>query len=271
MSIWVPSPSRETRKADADIRLVLRSAWPIDIYPSTLPNPHHPLTPNADLSSLSTVKSILLRQPGCTAVRYSRQAEDPNKLALFIDWDDLCSHRALQAQDNAAERQAIQDALSQTCAGPVRTTYHVPVAPPQSPSPASKEERVLDCAPVTDVVHIHFPASLSDAAQHDILARVNASRQTLIEHAAGRVGVPAFGFAHELVDVGNFPNGSGSISSDDDSSSSRVLVCLAGWDSLEARTAFAASEVAAEGIAAMTALPGLKGIEIFHVRCCGSD
>ncbi|KAK8085770.1 hypothetical protein PG997_007041 [Apiospora hydei] len=217
-----------------------------------------PLTPNPDLSSLSKAKSILLRQPGCTAVRYSRQVEDPNKLALFIDWDDISSHRSLQ-QNNAAESQAILETISQSCAGRVRTTYHVPLSPPQSSSSASNDdERVLDFAPVTEVVHIHFPATLSDAAQHDILARVNASKQALIEHAAGRVGVPAFGFAHALVDVDHFPDGDGG-DSDSDSSKSRVLVCLAGWASLEARAAFAASEVATEGIAAMKALPGLRG------------
>ncbi|KAK8044094.1 hypothetical protein PG993_004118 [Apiospora rasikravindrae] len=201
-----------------------------------------PLKPNAGLSSLSQAKAMLLRQPGCTAVRYSRQTEDPEKLVLFIDWDDVSSHQAFQ-ENNAAEHQAIQEAVSQPCAGRVRSTYHVPLDPPQSSSASKndddddndknrKGERVLDFAAVVEIVHIYFPATLSDAAQRDVLERVNQTKQNLVEHAAGWAGVPAFGFAHELVD--HFPGGSG------DDSKSRVLVCLAGWGSLEARTAFAA-------------------------------
>ncbi|KAK7931062.1 hypothetical protein PG985_001774 [Apiospora marii] len=211
-----------------------------------------PLKPGADLSVFSAPNDMLRSKPGCLAVRQARQIEDPDKLLLFIDWDDDAPHKTLQHW--TAEYQACLEGAD-TREGPPLGVYRAPLDPPQSPSATESGKGVLETAPVVEVVRIYFPADLSTAAQQDVRDLVRKTKHVVTTHA-GAIGEPAFGFALETVEDHQGEGGG----------RARVFVCLAGWESMEARTAFAESEAAAKGIATMKSLPGLMGTEIVHVH-----
>ncbi|KAK8015164.1 hypothetical protein PG990_008460 [Apiospora arundinis] len=198
---------------------------------------------------------LLQGKPGLTASREAPQIEKPRIWAMFTDWDDVSSLRLFQQQ--TGEYDAYIDALSRQCAKPAElAVYHVALDPPLSSpvAPEASGKGLLEAAPVVEVVRLYFPADLSEVAQQDVLAQVDKSKKEFfLPNAKGRVGEPAFGFALEpAVFQGE---------------KVRVLFALAGWESAEVWKAWAESEVAKTGIAKMKGLPGLKGQELFPVRC----
>lgn len=211
-----------------------------------------PLKPGADLAVLSAPNAMLRSKPGCLAVRQARQIEDPDQLLSFIDWDGAAPPKTLPHW--TTEYQACL-AGAEPLAGPPMGVYRAPLDPPQSASPATETGQggggVLDAAPVVEVVRLYFPPDLSETTQQDVRDLVGKTKPVVTAHA-GAVGEPASGFALESVEY--------------QGGQARVLVCLAGWESMEARTAFAESEAAAQGIATMKSLPGLMGAEIVHVH-----
>ncbi|KAK8115553.1 hypothetical protein PG984_012055 [Apiospora sp. TS-2023a] len=222
-----------------------------------------PLKPGADLSVFASPNAMLRTKPGCTAVRQARQIEDPDKLLLFVDWDEAAPRKTFQQW--TAEYQGCLEG-AEPLEGPPLGVYRVPLDPPQSFSSSAgaaengnddstkekaKEKGVLDAAPVVEVVRLYFPADLSETAQQDVLDLVGKTKHVVTTHP-GSVSEPAFGFALEPVEY--------------QGGQARVFVCLAGWESMEARTAFAESEAAQKGIATMKSLPGIMGQEIVHVQ-----
>lgn len=217
-----------------------------------------PLKPGADVSVFSAPNSMLRSKWGCTTVRQARQIEDPDKLLFFIDWDDASPQKTLQHW--TAEYQVCLGG-AEPYEHPPPGAYRVPLDPPQSSSASEnentglhngeKEKGVLDAAPVVEFVRIYFPADLSEAAQQDVLDLVGKTKHVVTTNA-GSVSEPAYGFALEPVEY--------------QGGQARVFVCLAGWESMEAWTAFAESEAAQKGIATMKSLPGIMGQELVHVH-----
>ncbi|KAK8118148.1 uncharacterized protein PG998_006429 [Apiospora kogelbergensis] len=213
--------------------------------------------PNSALPSPSTSKTTLLAHPTCTAIRHARQLDDPTQHLLVVDWADGDSSTSPQArqQQNTATQTYL--AAAPPCASPA--LYHV------SLTSASGETRALLDAPVTEVVRLYFAADLSDQTQGQILTRVHACACTcFLPHAAGHVGEPRFGFALDLAELPE-TEGADKKKQGMGREKGRVLFALAGWESRAAWTAWAGSEAAREGIAAMKGLPGLKGQELFLV------
>ncbi|KAK7976614.1 dehydratase IlvD1 [Apiospora arundinis] len=198
---------------------------------------------------------LLQGKPGLTASRDAPQIEDPRIWAMFTDWDDVSSLRSFQQQ--TGEYEVYLGALSRQCAKPAElAVYHVVLDPPLSSpiAPEASQKGLLEAAPVVEVVRLYFPADLSEEVQREILADVDKSKKEFfLPNAKGCVGEPAFGFALEPAEF--------------QGEKARVLFALAGWESAEVWTAWAESEVAKTGIAKMKGLPGLKGQELFLVRC----
>ncbi|KAK8054286.1 hypothetical protein PG996_013587 [Apiospora saccharicola] len=189
-----------------------------------------PIKPGADLSDLSVLSApnaMLRTRPGCTAVRQARQIEDPDKLFLFIDWDEAAPRKTFPQWTAEYQENGNDDSTKE-----------------------KGKKGVLDAAPVVEVVHIYLPADLSETAQKDVLDLVGKTKHVVTTHP-GSASEPAYGFALDPVEY--------------QGGQARVLVCLAGWESMEARTAFAGSEAAQKGIATMKSLPGIMGQEIVHV------
>ncbi|KAF3013075.1 hypothetical protein E8E14_010906 [Neopestalotiopsis sp. 37M] len=189
----------------------------------------------------------IAQQSGVACVRYARRHEDPLKGAMFIDWERLSDHKAFTEKDYYGP---FLEVVRHLVDGPL-SIYHVPFAP--HPPAVLDNQDGRGRSKVAEVVHAYFPADLSPAQQREILAGVQQFVDVVKKPKlpAGASGEHAHGFALEEVEFKG--------------EKCRALVLVLGWDSVEAHHAYRKTEDFASKIPLLRNLPGLKGMDMWHV------
>ncbi|ETS85935.1 hypothetical protein PFICI_03960 [Pestalotiopsis fici W106-1] len=185
----------------------------------------------------------IAQQSGVTRVRYARRHEDPLKGAIFIDWRALSDHKAFMEKEYYGP---FLEVVRHLVDGPL-SIYHVPFHP--HPPTVLDNLDGRGRSKVAEVVHAYFPLSITSVQQQEILADVQQFIDQI--NPKGASGEHAHGFALEDVEFKG--------------EKCRALVLVLGWDSVEAHHAYRQTEDFAKNIPLLRNLPGLKGMEMWHV------
>ncbi|KAI1749457.1 hypothetical protein F4782DRAFT_513251 [Xylaria castorea] len=209
------------------------------------------LVPDADYAVVTESAKIIARQPGCLAVRTSRLLCEPdnnnssssNRVHYFIDWDSVDSHTAF-ARDKDVY-QPFRDLVGTVMAG-YAPPYHVALEP--------YPPAVFDGGGVAMVGKAWFPprGGESDSAEEEE-EEASTALDTFVEALKGtaRGFDGRVGKAWSLEDGIMYKGEKG-----------RVLFFAVGWDSVEACARFRDSADFTEAVAGVSAVYGLRGLEI---------
>lgn len=192
------------------------------------------------------VAALVLQQPGALCARHSTKHEDREQLALFIDWDSLSAHKTFMG--TPAYEPFLEDIGELIRASPA--IYHVPFVP--FPPTVLNNKGGQGKTAVAEVVYGFFPVDLDIAQEQEILTHV---QQFIDESQAakpkGFSGESAHGFVLEDMDFKG--------------EQSRALMLILGWDSVESHMAYRDTKDFARTIPLLRTLPGLKGMQMWHV------
>jgi quinol monooxygenase YgiN len=205
------------------------------------------LEPNADVSADTVSQNVaasVLQQPGALRLRSSKKHEIANHVIFFIDWEDLSAH---QYFENSPAYQPFLEGTLQI-ASVVADIYHVPF----EPFPPMVLDNQGGKTAVAEVCHAYLPADISMVQQQEILTTSQQFIDLVKQSAKGLSGETAHGFAQEDIEF--------------QGEKCRALLLILGWDSIEAHMAYRDTEGFAEAIPLLRGMPGLKGIQMFHVR-----
>ncbi|KAI0098470.1 hypothetical protein F4814DRAFT_123584 [Daldinia grandis] len=206
----------------------------------------HTLKPGADVETFYKVFAIIGEQPGAQAVRISTVHENPEQVDLFIDWDSIESHRALEAQTEAYG--AFIDQVKPHVAKPA-TVIHAELTP--SPPTVLDNAEGKGRSPVAQLLFTYF-APDTDAAKtlaeaHKFVSKLSGAG------FAGLTGESSLGWTVEK-DV------------DFKGEKTRVLVIILGWESVQAHSDVRETDAWKSIIGEFRdAAEGLKGFEVTHV------
>ncbi|KAM3424923.1 hypothetical protein BST61_g6897 [Cercospora zeina] len=184
---------------------------------------------------LSKWTGELHRHKGFHRTRMGTKVEDASKLVVVIDWDDVQSHFACLSHLNYAP---IAERIATDVAPFGGDMYHVALEPYEDFQKAAK-------CPVTAITFFHF----EDDPPEDFLERARAFRESGLKETGPRPLAAAYGITHEEVE--------------DEDSSSKAVVFVAGWESTEAHAAFTASETFQKCMPKL--IVGVKRVERYHV------
>jgi len=206
-----------------------------------------PLKPDMDQSTVESKIQALakatLADPGCQRFRAGRELEDASHQRMFIDWDSLAAHETFMKSESYGPM--IQEAMAATAAPPV--IYHVALSP-WPPAVLTNEEGKGTSA-VAELASFYFSGVTDDAME---AVRKETQRfLDLVPGAAGFSGETSFGWSVEEVEF--------------EGAMCRVLLLAIGWESREAHMKFRDTEHFARIIPILTALEGIKGLQICHV------
>ncbi|KAF3066338.1 hypothetical protein GL218_09168 [Daldinia childiae] len=206
----------------------------------------HSLKPGTDVETFYKLFSVIKEQSGAQAVRASTVHENPEQVDLFIDWDSIESHQALQAQTEAygAFIDQVKPHVTK-----LATVIHAELTP--FPPTVLDNADGKGKSPVAQLIFTYF-APDTDAAKTLTEAQKFVSKLSGTS-LAGLTGESSFGWTVEK-DV------------DFKGEKTRVLIIILGWESvqahLEARETDAWKSIIGEF---QGAAEGLKGFEVTHV------
>ncbi|KAI4596909.1 hypothetical protein KJ359_004819 [Pestalotiopsis sp. 9143b] len=186
----------------------------------------------------------IAQQSGVTRVRYSRRVEDITKGCIFIDWEALSDHKAFMEKDYYGP---FLEVVRHLVDGPL-SIYHVPFVP--HPPAVLDNQDGRGRTKVAEVCHAYFARDIDSVRQQEILADVQQFID-VIRPGPGGSGEHAHGFALEELEYKG--------------EQCRALVLVLGWDTVEAHHAYRATDDFAKNIPLLRNLPGLKGMEMWHV------
>ncbi|KAK9489618.1 hypothetical protein V1508DRAFT_393238 [Lipomyces doorenjongii] len=191
------------------------------------------LRPGAAIEqSLRDIFEVFSRQEGFQRITWGRWEESAEKVQLFIDWDNIESHRKFEAC--GADFQAVGGILKPVLVAPP-SMYHVHF----SPHPPSE---VLS-APIVELVTYY---SISATFETDI-----AKFLSVLEKAVGCVAIAHCGIDEDLAKEDGEPKG-------------KAYLAAIGWSSVDANEKAMTTKEVADAV--HLANGEARNVEIRHVK-----
>ncbi|KAI1505285.1 hypothetical protein F5X99DRAFT_368900, partial [Biscogniauxia marginata] len=217
------------------------------------------LKPEADRTALiADIAKKLHGSPasGLLRAQYAFTVEDPLKLRLALDWEDVSSSSSspsLSAQLPPSFLEAT-GALAEAPRGP----YYVALEPP---APQVLDNRGgAGKAKVAELVHLYFPAEGDGRVGKEAdVAEAMRGFEKEIRGAAPE------GFSGEIALGWVVDGAAGAGLLEYKGEPSRAFVLVVGWDSVDAHVRFRDTEAFARIIPLLRGLEGLKGSDMCHV------
>lgn len=186
---------------------------------------------------------IVLSQPGCQRLYWSREHENPDNLRWFLDWNSVDDHKKFM--DSPAYKPFLEK-FGELLGGAPQL-WHAEYRP--HPPSALLDGKTT---PATEVLHAYFPTDLSKEDATAFQERI-AKLAGAIEKGAGEdyTGFVA-GWVDEELDIpGKEEKG-------------KVYSVLVGWKSVEAHNKFRETQIFKDNIHLLREAKHLKGVNMIH-------
>lgn len=203
--------------------------------------------PDSEGSTTSTIHKelaqIVLSQPGCQRLYWSREVENPDNLRWLLDWDSIDDHKKFMKSE---AYKPFLEKFGEILGGSPQLwhanfTSHPPSAALSTTSPA------------TEILHIYFPTDLSDDSAADFVERVKKFTAVLEKDASGFTG-SATGWVTEEIDI------------PDKGEKAKAFCILFGWKTVEDHQAFRETQSFKDNINLLRGAKDLKGLNVVHIH-----